>query len=311
MRGLNALFVTDLKAGKLKALLEIVKKDDTLCMEIRQDYINIYYRGGNILKVTQQGTSYKINFDSNYCVKNNLLLPQPNFSQLKTIADYIEIIPLLKREMDLWFYEHPKIERESQQLILRENNLSCIANDTDYYISDIEYADSGNGSRFDLVGVKWLSNASSRKKCKSPSIVLMELKYGDSAMTGSAGIVKHFDDIDKFISGGKLGSLILETQKQFNQKVELGLIRGIDKIIEIDNNVKPEFIILCANHKLASKVLLRELKIAAAKYQNLFSKVDVRIAQASYLGYGLYANEMVDVDKFISRQIDGIGGDRV
>ena len=306
MRVLSESFMSDLKQGKLNRLLQIVQKDDTLCLEIRENYINVYYRGGNILRVSEMDPGYSIKFDCNYCVKGNTIWTQPDFSNLQTIDDYIDALPLLKREMDLWFYEHPKNERETQQLILRENNLSRIANDTDYYIADLEYANSDNGSRFDLVGIKWLSTATSRKKCKSPNIAMMELKYGDSAMTGAAGIVKHFQDMEKFISTGKLGNLILEAQTQFNQKVELGLIGKIDKKIQIDTEIKPEFIILCANHKNASKVLVRELKIATEKYNELLSKIDVRIAMANCLGYGLYESNMISVQEFINKN-DRIG----
>ena len=178
--------------------------------------------------------------------------------------------------------------------------MSKLANDTDYYIADIEYEKSENGSRFDLIGIKWLSDSVSRKKPESLNIAIMELKFGDSAMTNSAGIVEHFQDMEKFISTGKLGDLILEAQTQFNQKVELGLIRDTYKQIKIDTEIKPKFIILCANHKPASIVLVRELKNAKEKCNELFSKVDVRIAMANYLGYGLYARNMISIDDFIN-----------
>ena len=301
MRGLSESFMLDLKQGRLNKLLQIVQKDDTLCLEIRNNYINVYYRGGNILKVSKKASEYLIKFDRNYCVKDNELWDQPNFSNLQTIDNYIEALPLLKREMDLWFSEkRKKDEREIQQQILRENNLSSVANDTDYYIADIEYANRANGSRFDLIGIKWLSTSDSRKKCKSPNIAMMELKYGDSAIMGSAGIAKHFQDMDKFIKTGKLDNLILEAQTQFNQKVELGLISKINKNIQIDTEIKPEFIILCANHKPAKTALVRELKIAAEKHSELLSKVDVRIAKANCMGYGLYADHMISIQEFIN-----------
>lgn len=298
MRSLSESFMFDLKQGRLNKLLQMVQKDDMLCLEIRENYINVYYRGGNILKVSEKYPDYLIEFDQNYCVKGNTLwTTQPDFVNLQTINEYIDALPLLKREMDLWFYEHPKNEREAQQLILRENNISRVANDTDYYIADIEYANRENGSRFDLIGIKWASEPVSRKKCNSINIALMELKYGDRAFKN---YVKHFEDMQKFISAGKLNDLIHETEIQFNQKVELGLIRKINKKIKIDTEKKPEFIILCANHKSASTVLVRESKIAIDKCNELFSKVDVRIAMANCLGYGLYERNMMNIEEFIN-----------
>lgn len=44
MRGLTDTFLNDLKQGKLKNVLVAVKSDDTLCLEIRDNYINIYYQ---------------------------------------------------------------------------------------------------------------------------------------------------------------------------------------------------------------------------------------------------------------------------
>lgn len=52
MRALSTTFMNDLKSnGILHPLLERVKQDHTLMLSIRKDYINIYYRGGSILKV--------------------------------------------------------------------------------------------------------------------------------------------------------------------------------------------------------------------------------------------------------------------
>lgn len=299
MRGLSERFMFDLKEGKLVGLLEAVKQDDTLCLKIRKNYINIYYRGGSILKITSSGQDYKLFFDEKYLINENSNWLKENLINLTSITDYVDAIPFLKREMDYWLYKHPKLEREYQQIILRDNNFSSIANDTDYYITDIEYANSTNGSRFDLLGVKWLSTGPSRKKATETSLALMEFKYGDNALTGSSGILKHFADMGKFAKNGGISSLILETQTQFNQKIDLGLIKGIKKHIEINTQIKPEFIIICANHKPASTILIRELKNAHDSYPDLPNHFDIKIATASYVGYGLYADCMIDIDKFI------------
>lgn len=77
--------------------------------------------------------------------------------------------------------------------MLRENNNSSISNDTDYYIASNESSNTDNGSRFDLIGIKWASTGPARRNnLKDISLVLMEMKYGDGAHAGSAGIIKHF-----------------------------------------------------------------------------------------------------------------------
>jgi hypothetical protein len=64
-RGLSDTFMNELKRGLLSPILNLVLSDDSLIMEIRNDYINIYYRGGNILKIEKKGNDYLPSFDFN------------------------------------------------------------------------------------------------------------------------------------------------------------------------------------------------------------------------------------------------------
>lgn len=69
MRELSKDFLNNLKSAKglLHPILERVKQDDTLMLAIRDNYINIYYRGGSLLKVKEQGKdSYQSSFDDQY-----------------------------------------------------------------------------------------------------------------------------------------------------------------------------------------------------------------------------------------------------
>jgi len=303
MRALNKMFMLDLISGQLKQLLQAVQLDDTLCLEIRENYINIYYRGGNLLRVKQKVNTYDYHFDFNYCIHKEY--PSKYVSILrknKSISDWVNSIPYIKAEMDLWFHESKNtLEREYQQVILRDNNNSSISGDTDYFIADIEYANSEYGSRFDLLGVKWLSNSAARKDNSSPVLATMELKYGDGVLSGSAGIRKHFADIDKFFSNESTREAIYkDTETMFNQKVELGLIQGTTKQIKINKETKPEFILLFANHKPVKTALLRELRQALLDNPDIENYADIKIAFSSCIGYGLYADNMMDINQYIS-----------
>jgi len=209
------------------------------------------------------------------------------------------LIPQLKQEMDRWFVKNPKLEREVQQMILRDNNIDKLAKYTDYYISDIEYSNTENGSRFDIVGIKWTSDPNIRKNRNFPHVSLMELKYGDGSLAGDSGIIKHFQDIDKFVSSSKYKSFVKEVEIQFNQKIELGLVFEQTKPVKFNVDAKPEFVLIFANHKAASSVLDRELKDALNQFPNIKTKLDVRIAQSSFVGYGLYEQSMIDSDTYI------------
>jgi hypothetical protein len=320
MRALSEQFLEDLKSGSLRLLNKVIKHDETLCLEIRSNYINVYYRGGSLFRVENRN-GYSFSFDQKYLNHGIDCGFEPlDLSRFQTIDDYVNGIALFKREMDLWFSVHRKQEREIQQVILRENNFSIISNDTDYFICDIEYAKnesvekdehiSKEGSRFDMVGVKWLSKSLDRKNKDSISLAIFELKYGDGAMTGSAGILKHFKDLDNFMTKGKHVELMDEAESQFNQKYYLGLIQvtrsskendfeGVYEKIKINRNIKPEYILIFANHKPESTILHRELSDAIKAYPQLLDKVDIKIAHSSMMGYGLYADHMVDIKDFL------------
>ncbi|MBK5262584.1 MAG: hypothetical protein JJE17_08450 [Peptostreptococcaceae bacterium] len=299
MRGLTETFLNDLKQGKLKDVLVAVKSDDTLCLEIRDNYINIYYRGGCILKISSTAVDYKMEFDRNYYHRYTGEITAIVASD---VNKWLEFIPFLKAEMDHFFNVHPKLEREYQQLVLRENNNSSISNDTDYYIVDLEYANIENGSRFDLLAVKWDSTSGSHKTAEDVRLVFIEKKYGDGALNGSAGISKHFEDLFRFLSDqSKVADLYQEVETILNQKIELELIQGIKKTIKISRG-KPEFLILMANHKPVKSAFKRELKIAMEMpyHSALKALVDIKIPQASFMGYGLYKDRMINLEEFVN-----------
>jgi hypothetical protein len=64
MRGLSNKFINDLKIGILNPFLIAVMDDDKLNLEIRNNYINIYYRGGNLLRIASAGKAKEYNSSS-------------------------------------------------------------------------------------------------------------------------------------------------------------------------------------------------------------------------------------------------------
>ena len=57
--------MNDLKMGMLQPVLELAKSDDTLSLAIRDEYINIYYRGGSIMKIERKRSRYCVDFNLN------------------------------------------------------------------------------------------------------------------------------------------------------------------------------------------------------------------------------------------------------
>lgn len=153
-RGLSDHFMLQLDAGRLQPLLARVNADDTLCLEIRDSCINIYYRGGSLAKVAEdQPGHFTISMDYNYFGKRrkDVLRDLP-----KTLPDagasekWIEAFPRLKETMDLHFGANPGEEREYKQLVVRDNNGRYGSTASDYFILDMEYGDSTLGAQFGL-----------------------------------------------------------------------------------------------------------------------------------------------------------------
>lgn len=310
MRGLSERFIISLKSGLLKPILERILKDDTLMLGIRDSYINIYYRGGNLLRITEKMNSFDLFFDKkydlskNYKIYNALNLPK-KITEPVQLDKWILSIASLKELMDFWFSKNPKIEREFQQLVERENNRSSISGETEYFITDIEFADSSIGARFDILAIKW--PATGRKDGKNCTASFIEMKYGDGALSGKSGLIKHVEDINKFLTDKKKYSSILKVMTtQFNQLDELGLIKfnhcTNSTKVQLCDMDRPELIFLISNHNPRSAKLRNILidpdfkKYIASKYY------DLKFFVSSDAGYGMHNNNMLSYKKYISRK---------
>jgi hypothetical protein len=102
MRGLSEKFMNDLSKpeGKLHPILERVKKDHSLMLAIRDGYINIYYRGGNILRVTEHQGFYQTFFDVNFA-KSAQNVPNPE-EDIFNQADAQKLFPASQNGKLLW-----------------------------------------------------------------------------------------------------------------------------------------------------------------------------------------------------------------
>jgi hypothetical protein len=305
MRELSKDFLDDLKStnGLLHPILERVRQDDTLMLAIRGNYINIYYRGGNILRVKEQGKdTYQSAFDDQYNKFGKTIpkLPTTIKDQVDARA-WVEEFPDLKEIMDIYFSNKNKPEREFQQLVARENNNSTISNESEYFVSDIEFADLGLGARFDMLAIRWL--ASHRKDGSNCRAALIEMKYGDGALGGSAGLLKHLQDIDALVSDNDKYKSLLETiEAQFNQLDELGLLNfnrsshGTKvKLVAAD---KPEVIFILANHNPRSTKLCSLLDSPEIVAYGQTQRFDLRFFVSSFAGYGLHSDCMLTLTQF-------------
>jgi hypothetical protein len=281
--------------GLYRPLLDRILKDHTLMLALRGSYVNVYYRGGNLLKLTSDGVA---EFDANY-LKDGRELPSlpERITTAESLQSWLRAVPHLKDAMDRYFVDAEKLEREFQQIVARENNQSKISNETEYFISDIEYADTG--ARFDMLAVRWPRR--DRRHVDRCRMCLIEMKYGDDAYVGSSGLVEHLEALDAFLcEKAKVDGLRMTMQTQFNQLRDLGLLRVNQSGSITIATERPEVVILLANHHPGKSNLgkiLREL--ADPKFARIVSgaNYDLRFFVASLAGYALHEACMLDLSQ--------------
>ncbi len=293
MRQLSENFMKKLN-GEWKNLLEYIKDDDTLDLELRGKEITVYYRGGALLSIKEEndGTYTWKPLDAEY-KKGKASMPTG------CIRDFENYIPQAKHVIDKYIVCSPKNhlgEKEIQQLVVKENNYSPNSNDTDFFIVDMEYQDSVG--RFDLVVLRWDSSTIARKS-NNVSMAIVEVKQGiDTVRTSESnpGLKQHQNDFEKFCSNPTAKkSFMNDMLTVFKQKCELGLIKANSKIENITEETKLqlvgdlEFYCLLANYKPASKQLKNELE----------EMDDCKFFTSSHMGYGLYVKNIIDKEEIL------------
>ena len=312
-RQISESFIWDLKEGMLVGVVEAVKNDKTLMLCIRDSYINIYYHGGSIMKITEVSEgSYKIEFDVNYLANyKSVNLPDSKVSDKARAGDWINILPQLKDAMDRYFSQdkREKAERTYQQLVCRENNRSGISNATDYFIVDIEYSAAMPDSRraqIDMIAVRWLASERGKRDAdgyKTVSLAFIEMKYGDDAIKGKAikggaGIEKHLEDMR---NAEPLYESIRESAEfQLNILNELGLIQHTNPNckFKVKLDKKPEYIMLFANSNPRSKVLDSVMETCETFNNAPDRPFKLKFYVANYAGYGLYEQCIKSFEQF-------------
>ncbi|MBR0689877.1 hypothetical protein JQ594_28470 [Bradyrhizobium manausense] len=294
-RVISDKFIKDLQEeGRLHELTKKVQNDDTLMLALRGHYINVYYRGGSILNLSEQDNGYAARFDTNYSKEKSLDLPHSTIKTAEDCSNWVAALSGLKEIMNSYFATKRKSEREFQQLVAWENNRSIISNETEYFITDIEFADRDQGAKLDMVGLKWLSGHRRDETRCTP--VLIEMKYGIGAYDGDAGIAKHITDLEGILANPvKRESINKTIEDQFDQLLKLQLV-DFNKHARYNRALvsgRPEVIFLLANHNPRSKRLLNILEEIKEP-----ADFDLRFFNASFAGYGMHNARMLGLNDF-------------
>lgn len=252
-------FIDSLKSCKLSEMREAIRQENKkeqdgkrkLDIQIRDNYLNIYYRGSNAARVRGEK---KVEFDEYYfynkddgfkivdgkrspkkvimkdvIIKGSLVAKRDELMLLFEKGDYNGYFGAVKKVIDSWLYSFPKPEREIQHEMVACQKL------TGYIIIDIEFAVSRKSCyakcdatpRFDIIAVN-----------DSHELCVIELKKGTAALRDPSGLKEHWECFKGSVGNkGKNKKFVEEMKALLKQKQDIGLIKqGV--FIKEDTDVK-------------------------------------------------------------------------
>ena len=296
MRHLKGRFLKEFfKGGQFYEIIKMVKTDPSLDVELRGNSVMIYYRGGKLLTINDPYKNDQEDLlkelDKQYVSPTRKGLINPIAVPKPTIDNMEAYICKGKRAID-WYEENVarKLgEKEIQQRVAYENNFSVNAEDTDFFIADIEWEDRNYGGRADIIAFKWFRSGNRRKNMVK--MFMIEVKQGEHSLTGSAGLAKHMTDFEAFVSDKSVVSKVKKDMIQvLYQKYQLGLVKGLNHLFEKEElpivEEECDFVYLLANYHLYST------KLNSVLEEEMKSITTCKFITSCLMGYGLY-NDMI------------------
>lgn len=143
MRGLKSRLIDELNTGKLTWFLTEVKDNPTLALTIRENFVQLYYRGAEVLKI-QYSAGFKFSVDEKYFIAPELALEyEPLKRDARAYGLYQRKFSTLTTAVDSWLEENKRDLQEKQQDVFRENG----------HIIDMNFLPTDNENTCDLVAV--------------------------------------------------------------------------------------------------------------------------------------------------------------
>ena len=255
----NKKFLNEIENGSLKPLVELVNSNEDLVLQIRDDYFNVYYQGGNVAKVT---SSKSVDFDENY-FRTHIEKSKENWEEIKKkrqttmalfkkglFSDYIDTVKSAMK-----YYWDNVLEGKGVAEKMAQHQICILnTNQTEYTVIDLEYQVSTESifkyrgkrktksgglpsPRFDIVAIR---NSDHR-------LCVIELKKGTKALKDPSGVQEHAESFVHTIGFDKKtkNAFLSEMNDVLQMKKKLKLI---DEIVFIDTTLEPEFLYAYQNN---------------------------------------------------------------
>lgn len=236
-----------LLTGELQDVLNEVKRDPTLRLEIRNRCFNVYFQGGSLLRVSGAESSWEMHFDWRYLPETGGERPSDFQKECRSGEDcraWVDQFDRLKKGMKAWWRSNPNKERCHCQEIATANGASVPVPATDFCVIDLEY--QWARCRFDLVAAKRRRTASDPEGWSQPVLVFVEVKSDPRACSGKAGMARHAMDYRDIIWGParQRERMKKEIEDVVRQKSRLGLISRNWPFGAFAREVEPELLIV-------------------------------------------------------------------
>ena len=215
---LTPKFKHDLQEGILAPLLDLVKKDRDLLLEIRFGYIDLYFKGNGLIKIQPLAPE-----SSEYAITSHeKFLPGAPLDSLKTEAneDLIKEIPCIKHRIAT--HKSYASEIEIEHFLIRMNNREPGVN-SEYFAVDRQGVYGENNDKIDVLGVCWPRvNHTTFAKL---DLCVMEVKFAMGSKVGE--IACQLERYHKILSAD-IQRVAGDAQALLREKIDLGLL-GSDK----------------------------------------------------------------------------------
>lgn len=283
MRKLETNFLNAFTGGHLQSLAQRVREDKDLDLQIRENYINLYYKGHSLLKLH---SNYK---GESEFVKNIGSLSRIELDDAAKTKEFIDKLPLIKEEVlqNRIKTNKQNLEGEYEQLVIRANNLEEKTM-SEYYIIDRQYQTSQKEkvNRFDLTGFYW-----NNELPHSNSIVPLSFLEVKFALNND---IQDLDDqLNRYYGYVKENTtdLVEEYKVMLEQRLQLGLynqaenkLQALGKV-EFSKDINDfHFHVVLVDYNPRSQLVER----AKAKLKLLPFEKQIRIF---YKGFALWQND--------------------
>lgn len=263
------------KNGDFKTLLEAIKEDPELSLEMRlNNEAKVYYHKDKILttSINSRGEKKVTMLDKNYYNKYpDKKRPSVDIENIKTLRSKRLIQKYFKEAKELAYFYKKGTEFSFQQNIALGNR----SFDNKYLVVDMEWVfcqkgieknERIRGTRIDLVIIDTEKNEDG---CND--IYLAELKVGTEATDGESGIIGHVNKTYEIIQKKEAcDSLKNDVKSIIDNKTELGLISGQPKDKDFKFGDKPKMMIISAYRgEEEKKILNNEMQKAIERAKEI------------------------------------------